>query len=502
MAETGTTRKVFVSYSHYPEENAKFVRGLVQRLKFTSYKGIKFDVWLDEERIAGGGDVEKYLREALQWADAALFVVNAQWSERERSWIRMEVSLLEAKKQSRLVALLREDIDPSQLDHTFVNLKHLRWLPSDPAGDARFWEVYCGLTGEAPGARTEWEAKGKEICSNTATSAGQIFRPQASISERRSLPVSGKPVSAFVADGRIFLLTDRDEWAISNGPGEAFVAAASPCLPTAITVSDGGGLLIAGYDGSLARYTGRGWKSFNQVAPVLSFASCPQGNLAGTSSGQILLLADERILPIARMREPVVSMANYGRGVAIIGSNGTLARLSLPAAQDAKLDWIDSRGMERSLGFFQAVEAGQIGVMDATRVGVLIPDTEIISICPYSFEDGIQRVEFLGPRRWSYAVLTDSGRIVLVDSGLSTTRDIRLPGGVSASGCARARFGESLLVWTADGTLYHVSPQGSCEAIFRGDVILAFTNDTEAYAVHWKTGENPTVEAARDEWEP
>lgn len=151
---------VFISYSHQPPENADFVRQLAAKLRAAN-----FDVWLDEERIAGAEDIEENIFAAIAAADAALFVVNSRWLERDRAYIRHEVSLVSQRVGARRVVVLRDPAEDKDLGPYFSTLKRLEWYPNDPQPDARFWEVYCGITGTPPGPRSDWEERGRRLIS-------------------------------------------------------------------------------------------------------------------------------------------------------------------------------------------------------------------------------------------------------------------------------------------------------------------------------------------------
>ncbi len=152
---------VFISYSHEPPENADFVRELATKLRAAN-----FDVWLDEERIAGAEDIEESIWAAITTADAALFVVNSRWLQRDRAYIRQEVSLFAQKTMARRVVVLRDPADDKELGPYFSTLKRLEWRREDPQPDARFWEVYCGITGTPPGPRNDWEERGRRLTSS------------------------------------------------------------------------------------------------------------------------------------------------------------------------------------------------------------------------------------------------------------------------------------------------------------------------------------------------
>lgn len=149
---------VFISYSHQPPENADFVRELATRLRAAN-----FDVWLDEEQISIADRIQEKIADAISRADAALFIVTSRWLQKDRDFIQFEVSLVGDQRAARRVVVLREAAGTKELGPYFCTLNQLEWFPDDPQPDARFWEIYCGITGTAPGPRSAWEERGRAL---------------------------------------------------------------------------------------------------------------------------------------------------------------------------------------------------------------------------------------------------------------------------------------------------------------------------------------------------
>jgi hypothetical protein len=507
MSETTSKPKlrIFVSYSHQPVENAEFVRALVARLdrsSFSSEKNEGFDVWLDEERIAGAEDVQDTLRKAISTAEAALFVANSRWWERERTWIRHEVALLARRPGTRLLLLLRESAIDADLDHNFTPLKRLVWYPDDPAPDARFWEVYCGLTGTPPGRRSEWEQRGQQVSlESAATSSGvaKTSAPESIETAPIKLNTNGKPVNAFLANDWAYLVTDQDEWVGVNAAGKLHPPIHSRGEFAAATITETDELLVAACDGTVARCAGTNWKILSQDSPVLCFASSASGDMAGTISGHILQVTGAGVSQALRVRDPVISIASCDGGLMVIGSRGEFGRAALPSAPGATLHWIASGDLGRPMDFFQAVDSAQVGVMGSTRIGVLEPSTGRLTLCPRSFDEGPRTVAFLGAQTWPYAVLTDAGSVTMVDAAVAATRPVRFPRGTVVRGCFSAVGRGSLLAWTQDGILYLISPEGIAEAIAEGGVVLAYTPAWGGIidVVRWNPEQGCTVQSVR-----
>ncbi len=487
MTGQSPKRRIFISYSHEPKENAEFVRSLARQLSKAG-----FEVWLDEERIAAGEDIEAQIKSAIEAADVGLFVVTSRWLKRDRDWIRHEATLFGQRPGTRRLVLLREPAGDGDLGPYFATLKRLEWFPDDPRPVARFWEVYCGITGQAPGPRDEWDERGRQVLGSDVGPPPPL--PEKPKSGTVKLSCTGKPIASFAGDDWTFLVTDRDEWAGLRANGELHppIERVSDFAAAAVTAANG--LLVAGYDSTVARLRGPRWDILKQEAPVLCFASGPDGDLAGTTSGGVALLSGTA-RPAFRMRDPVMSMAAYDGGLLVLGSRGMFGRVSWPVASREPLKWIQTGDLGRPIAFFQTVETNQIGVVSATRAGVIDPETESLVICPRTFDEGIRELVFLGAQSWPYAILTDAGTVMMMDANLTSARLVRFPRGTVVAGCAGASSGMTL-AWTVDGRLYRISSQAIAEVIAEEGVVLAYSpaGTDSAHVVRWNSERGATVE--------
>src|SRR5258708_3845994 len=149
---------ICVSYSREPAEESQFARQLANRLRDAG-----FDVWLDEERIPSGANFEAVIRDAIPRANHALFLVTRRWLE--RPYTRLELNLFAGHphKNCRLAAGKREDFNELEMPPQLQQLNVIGWLPDDPEPDARFWLIYCGLTGKPQGPRDQWAEEGRKL---------------------------------------------------------------------------------------------------------------------------------------------------------------------------------------------------------------------------------------------------------------------------------------------------------------------------------------------------
>ncbi len=490
--------RVFVSYSHTPPENAEFARGVAARLRHAG-----FGVWLDEEEIPHGGDIEVHITKAARASDAGLFIVTKRWLERQRSYIRHEVSLFD-RPGARRLAILREPADEDELGPHFATIKTMEWFPDDPQPYARLWEIYCGVLDKRPGSRVEWEENGRRIFGGNPATPPIILPepPLAKPAPQRQqgvfeLATSARPVGCISASGCTWLVTEQDEWA-EIGNDDLPQPPIQVLSGYTATISGANELLVAGYDATVARLRGRKWEMITVESPILCFAGGVDGTIAGTASGAVIAL-DVSQKPLFRMRDPVAALARFEGGMLALGTRGTFGRVAWPAASQEILNWIAPGDLGRPVGFFPAMELNHVGVHSSTRIGVLAPDTENLALCPKVFEEGIRSVAFLGLQMWPYAVHTDAGNLFLVDASLTNTRAVKLPRRVTVTGCAGAGQTGAMLAWTNKGRLYRVSAQGLPDPIADRNVVMAccLTGADTALVVRWNEGQRVTVEKVR-----
>jgi TIR domain len=488
-------RRVFISYSHDPPENAAFVRDLAGRLSSAG-----FDVWLDEEKLPGAANIQRELEKAIGESEVGLFVVTSRWVKRE--WTQFEVELFGQREDSRRLVVLREDVDLRQLGPYLIRLKNVRWPEGDEERDARFWEVYCGIVNRPPGPRELWAQEGRRVAASHTNpvadapapppSEGPPLRPGGRI----PLPCTGRPVASLVGDDWTFLVTDHEEWVGVAPDGKLNPASARLSDHAAAAFGPNQELLVGMYEPMLARLRGERWDYLTQEAPVLCFAATRVGSVAGTAAGGLVLVDDSRPSPFSRVPDPVAALAPFDGGLVVLGSRGWLGRVLLPGAGGDGPTWISAEGLGRPVGFFEADESDRLGVYSATRLGILDPQTGRLSVCAQAVPQGIRAVVFLGARSHPYAVLTDAGGLLQADAALRKLRPVRLPREAYVTGCCPAGRSNRLYAWTHDGELYTITEQ-AVESTASGDVVLAYRpnlSDGGLHVVRWRPDTGASLE--------
>ncbi|HVG19627.1 MAG TPA: toll/interleukin-1 receptor domain-containing protein [Blastocatellia bacterium] len=493
--QSDTRRRVFISYSHEPPENAKFVRDLAGRLRLA-----KFDVWLDEEMIPGAAHIEHELRKAIRESEIGLFIATSRWVERE--WTQFEVKLFGMREESRRLVILREDVDLGDLGPHLIGLKNVRWLPEDEERDARFWEIYCGINNLPPGPREFWEQEGRRVASSHTNPAADaptptlVPGPNLRPGSRLSLPCTGRPVASVAGDGWTFIVTDHEEWVGVTPDGRLHPTMTRLSDHSTAAFSVNQELLVGMYEPMLARLRGERWEYLPQEAPILCFGTTPEGNVAGTAAGGLVLIDASSPIPVVRIRDPVAALASFDGGLIVVGSRGRFGRVLWPITGKDALAWINTDRLGRPVGLFGAVEYNHVGVYSATRLGILNSLTEQLIVCEQAIAQGIREVVFLGARNRPYAVLTEAGGLLLVDAGLSNVRAVRLPREAYVIGCCQAERLSRFHAWTHDGELYTVS-EGAVESTAADGVVLAYYPNLSVNALHvvrWQPKTGATLE--------
>jgi len=224
----------------------------------------------------------------------------------------------------------------------------------------------------------------------------------------------------------------------------------------------------------VARLGREGWEYRQLPSPALALCEGSDGLYAGTATGAILRLCEDRAEPLCQLREPIIALAAVDDTFVALGAQGLLGRVSLAKASRGALTWLESGSVGRAIAFFPADDSDCVGLVGATRFGVIDLVSGRVTACPETWEQGIRNIVFLGPQRWPYGVLTDCGEMLLVSSSLDSVRPAPLPAGAVVRGCCGTLGNGLAVAWTREGRLYRItSVDRPCECIVDGEVVLA-----------------------------
>ena len=120
-----TTSKVFISYSHQ-DADKEWRRDFVDALE---QQGV--DVWLDEQRIRPGDSISDAIESGLRGSDTIIYLINPESVKSAYLYFELGAAMGMGK---RLVAIVPQDIDLSQLPQPFRKRKFLwRQSPKETA---------------------------------------------------------------------------------------------------------------------------------------------------------------------------------------------------------------------------------------------------------------------------------------------------------------------------------------------------------------------------------
>ena len=370
MPENQFRKQIFISYSKHPRENAEFARGLAENLRNAG-----FGVWLDDERISGATNFEQAIRDGVKESQHALFIVTSRWLERD--YTRLELNLFSepAAKDKRLVAVRREAIDLLDLAPQFQRRHVIDWLPGDAEPEARFWEVYCGLSDQPPGPRSSWVHEGRRLLGRAAAPKGPSPEPGPVADSQAWIACPSRPVFALPGREATFLLTDDGaSYRISRqDPGELEPQTDIKAV-SAVVVLSGGGVVVGMFDGMVATFHDRAWEFRVADRPVLSLAATSSGVAIGDSSGDVAFWSPEGLsLSVSSCGPAVTDLCSFDGGVVALGGEGSIHRLATP---DEGEPWPAS-GVEpepvkvpadfgRPVGLFGFAGSGRVGPRRST----------------------------------------------------------------------------------------------------------------------------------------
>ncbi len=438
MTENPRKPRVFLSYSRDPSEDVQFAMDLAERLRF-----VGFEVWSDDESEGPGAARGSAAREAIESARHAVFIVTKAWLERPGSRAEIELASGHAAETRRRLAVRREPLDERPLATLLEGLPSVEWPPEDPEPDARFWEVYCGLTRTPPGNRRLWAESGRQLL------AGRSPGPLEAAGEQEtgslsSLKCSSRPVLARSARDWTLVLTDSGAcFKISRGAPHRLEPLPDLDGCSAVAVDKAGNLFVGLYDGMLATPRDGEWAYHSAQAPVLCLCASPWGLAIGDAAGNVVF-REPPAPAVARalVSEPVVELRAFDDGLVALGARGAIWIIGPP--QDgtvAVAPVAPNDAIGRPVGLFDTGSRSRAGVFSADRIAVIGRGARTLSVGIRRFPEGIQQVVPFGAGSAGsgdapLGLLTDAGFLWVVESDLKRVAPILLP---DTAGIATAR---------------------------------------------------------------
>jgi hypothetical protein len=191
--------QAFISYAHTPNDTA-LARYLAARLR-----DARIDVWLDESSLKAGGLLQADIERAIADSDAGIFLMSQSWVASE--WTAFELEQFDKRDPHvvRRIPVFRTARERLSVPPPLVKITGLVWLEDETDNDARFWELYCAITDNAPGPADQWSTSGRRLGSSSAPIAPPAAAPRPIPSLRPSLrcnrALQWKTVDDLATDG-------------------------------------------------------------------------------------------------------------------------------------------------------------------------------------------------------------------------------------------------------------------------------------------------------------
>jgi hypothetical protein len=148
--------RIFISYARTYADTA-LAQYLTRR-----FLAIGIDVW-QLESLPANEPLQAGVENAILESDHAIFLISKLWLSRDLTWFELARFHQRDPRDTRLIPVFRLPRAQLNVPPPLINLKGVTWLETEPDPDARFWEVYCGITNTEPGPVDAWGARGREL---------------------------------------------------------------------------------------------------------------------------------------------------------------------------------------------------------------------------------------------------------------------------------------------------------------------------------------------------
>jgi len=159
-------RQVFISYAHTVPD-AALASYVAKRLKASG-----IGVWFDVESLPAGTPLEAGLEKGIAESDHGIFIVSKSWLPRDRDYTAYELDQFARRDQQgltvRRIPIFREPRAQLSIPPQLTRMAGFEWLDTDRDLDARFWQLFCAVTGDALGDPDSWSEKGRALVGRQA----------------------------------------------------------------------------------------------------------------------------------------------------------------------------------------------------------------------------------------------------------------------------------------------------------------------------------------------
>ncbi len=135
--------------------------------------GVGLRVWLDEERMPPGTEPQEAIVRALQDSRHVAVWITDAWLA--KSWTTWELKTFReaAGAERRVVPVLRRPWDNGKLGPYLT--KPIA-APEHEHGARLWWLVWCGVRGQGPGPRDDWQTRWLELVADAGASTAAVSR--------------------------------------------------------------------------------------------------------------------------------------------------------------------------------------------------------------------------------------------------------------------------------------------------------------------------------------
>lgn len=172
-------------------------------------------MWQDES-LPANESLEADVENAILESDHAIFLISKLWLSRRLSAFELGRFDRANRPQARLIPVFRLPKEQLKLPPQLVRLKGVTWLETDPDPDARFWEVYCGITDTAPGPQDAWGDRGRGLMKASVPPPARTVDRAAVAAAAPAQPRGGACLS--VIEDNTLRVTQEDSSTVSRQP--------------------------------------------------------------------------------------------------------------------------------------------------------------------------------------------------------------------------------------------------------------------------------------------
>ncbi|WP_210489351.1 toll/interleukin-1 receptor domain-containing protein [Rufibacter aurantiacus] len=467
--------RIFISYSRKDLEWKERLENILRPL--TRIDNRNFSIWTDS-MIGSGENWFEVIQNALDDAHVAILLVTSDFLNSEFVNEREIPKLLKRRQNEGVVIIpvivkqcLWENI--TWLSTIQCRPRSGRPLSSLPEDDAD----------------KELVELAKEIISLSKGVSNKPAQSHRFVTEIEGC--RGKIVFGTIVADNLVIGNEHNEWfwidyQKSNSTKLSTLSAYSSCLQNNSTE-----IFLGLYDKKLAYSKNENWEFVPMPSSVLSLTKRENDVITADSAGMISVFNNDNlsVLPIS-IKEPILQvLALQNRGFVILGVSGKLWHLSQDSTSlkqcNIPLDdpaWQLAPALQE--GFVLLMHTNQLTLLDVLSNLV----TAIIQPLPLNSNDVFRKIIPSFNLEY-YGLLTDEGSFYLVPGNLRHPRLIDFSESGTEVSDINPHADGGFWLWTTDGRLYLIEPNGTFKKFNLQQVQYAFSSPGKASFIVWKNAD-------------